>query len=41
MTIPFKLDTRLASFDVQNMYTNIPINELIFVIHKELKKILQ
>jgi len=40
MTIPINLDTRLASFDIQNMYTSIPNNELIFIIHKELKKIL-
>jgi len=25
-SIPIILDTRLASFDIQNMYTNIPNN---------------
>jgi hypothetical protein len=36
--IPVNLDTRPASFDMTNMYTNIPTIELIHNIDKELKK---
>jgi hypothetical protein len=37
--IPVNLDTSLASFYIQNMYTNIPNNELILITHAELKKL--
>jgi len=37
--IPFNLNIVQASFDVCNMYTNIPNNELILILDTTLKKI--
>jgi hypothetical protein len=34
-TIPINQDTRLASFDITNMYTNSPTTELILIIGTE------
>jgi hypothetical protein len=35
--IPFSRNLRLASFDITNMYTNIPAEELIRIIEKPAK----
>jgi hypothetical protein len=35
--IPFTPDLRLASFDIFNMYTNIPINELLDITENACK----
>jgi hypothetical protein len=39
-TIPVNLNTVQVFFDVWNMYTNIPSNELIVIIDTKLRKIL-
>jgi hypothetical protein len=37
-TIPINKDTRLAAFDITNMYTNIPTIDLIQLLTQNLKK---
>jgi hypothetical protein len=37
-TIPINLNTRLASLDITNTYTNIPTTEVIHILETELKK---